>query len=71
MTYRDKHGEFFGRLNESGNVNVLHVEDGYPATRLDAGVYPVGSRLSARYEHAAGVVLTWSDSVKLGIDIKP
>src|SRR5258708_27897008 len=41
MTYSDKYGEFFGRLDERGNVCVLHVEDGLPATRLDASVYPI------------------------------
>ena len=57
MTYRDKYGEFFGRVNHDGDVMVLHVEDGLPATRLDAAVYPIGSALSARYEHPAGIVL--------------
>lgn len=84
MAYSDKHGEFFGRLDESGNVAVLHVEDGLPATRLDASVYPVlyredddgntttrTSQLSARYEHAAGIILTRGDADRLGIEIEP
>lgn len=69
-TYSDKHGEFFGRINEDGNVDVLHVEDGSAATRLDASVYPVGSDVSARYEHPAGIVLTRDDATKLGIEIE-
>lgn len=70
MTYSDQHGEFFGRINDAGNVDVLHVEDGAAATRLDAGVYPVGSDVSARYEHPAGIVLSRADADKLGIEIE-
>lgn len=69
-TYTDQHGEFFGRINEDGNVDVLHVEDGSAATRLDASVYPVGSDVSARYEHPAGIVLTRADANRLGIEIE-
>lgn len=70
MSYSDKYGEFFGRLNDDGNVMVLHVEDGVEATRLDASVYPVGSDLSARYEHPAGIVISVDDAKKLGIEIE-
>lgn len=70
MSYADKHGSFFGRINEDGNVDVLHAEDGMAATRLDASVYPVGSDVSARYEHPAGIVLTRDDAAKLAIDIE-
>lgn len=69
-TYTDMHGEFFGRINADGNVDVLHVADGAAATRLDASVYPVGSDVSARYEHASGIVLTRADADKLGIEIE-
>lgn len=41
MTYTDKHGTFFGRLDERGNVIIFHESDGCPATRLDASVYPL------------------------------
>jgi len=41
MTYSDKYGQFYGRLDERGNVTVLHVLDGSPATRLNASVYPI------------------------------
>jgi hypothetical protein len=67
--YSDKHGEFFGRINELGNVDVLHVEDGAVATRIDANVYPVGSTVSARYEHPTGIVLSRFDAAALGIMI--
>jgi hypothetical protein len=82
--YSDKYGQFFGRLDERGNVTVLHVEDGLPATRLDASVYPViadatddgelanwrSSSLSARYEFPEGIVLSRADADKLGIEIE-
>ena len=70
MTYRDKYGEFFGRVNHDGDVMVLHVEDGLPATRLDAAVYPIGSALSARHEHPAGIVLVRADAEDLGIEVE-
>jgi hypothetical protein len=67
--YADEYGSFFGRLNEDGNVIVLH-ETGEAATRLDANVYPVGSQLSARNEHAAGIVLSRADAARLGLGIE-
>lgn len=70
MTYSDKYGEFFGRLNEDGTVRVLHVAEGEAATRLDANVYPVGSALSARYEHPAGINLSREDADALGLEIE-
>lgn len=68
--YSDKHGRFFGRIRDDGNINVLHVEDGLVATRLDASVYPAGSEFSARYEHAEGIVLSRADANKLKIEIE-
>lgn len=70
MTYSDKYGEFFGRKTGGGFVSVLHIEDGAPAIRLDANVYPVGSELSARYEHPEGIVLHTHDAAALGIEIE-
>ena len=61
---------FFGRINEDGNVVVLHVEDGAVATRLDCSVYPVGSQVSARYEHPAGITLNVADAKRIGLDIE-
>jgi hypothetical protein len=69
MAYSDKHGEFFGRKADGG-VAVLHIADGEAATRLDASVYPVGSELSARYEHPEGIVLSEADAATLGIEIE-
>jgi len=68
--YADKYGSFFGRYDDDGNVIVLYVKDGSQATRLDASVYPVGSELSARYEHPEGIILTPHDAEKLGIEIE-
>jgi len=56
--------------DDAGNVIVLHIDDGVEATRLDAAVYPVGSKLSARYEHPEGITLTPRDAEKLGIEIE-
>lgn len=69
MTYSDKYGEVFGRLDVAGNVTILHT-DGTTATRLDAGVYPVGSQVTVRYEHAAGITLSAADAQSLGIEIE-
>lgn len=60
--------EFFGRVDSNGNVRVFH-SSGEAATRIDANVYPVGSDLSARYEHPDGIVLTSEDAKRLGIEI--
>jgi len=57
--------EIFGRINEDGNVAVLHCSDGSVVTRLDATIYPVGSKLSARYEHPQGIVITLEDAARL------
>lgn len=62
--------EMFGRINNVGNVDVLYVESGEVVTRIDANVYPVGSELSARYEHAEGVVLSRDDAEKIGLEIE-
>ena len=59
----------FGRINENGNVTVFEA-DGSTATRIDANVYPVGSNLSARYEHAEGIELAVADAEKIGLMIE-
>jgi len=70
MTYSDKYGSFFGRKNSDGNIDVLEVESGLGANRLDANVYPVGSSLSARYDHPEGITLSPEDAAKLGIEVE-
>jgi len=57
----------FYQLDEDGNA-VIFENDGAIATRIDANVYPVGSDLSARYEHPEGIILTVEDAQKLGIE---
>lgn len=56
----------FYRIDTNGNAQIFN-EDGTPATRIDANVYPVGSTLSARYEHADGITLTVADAESIGI----
>ncbi len=57
-------GMFYRKKN--GNAQIFH-DSGEAATRIDANVYPIGSSLSARYEHPEGIVLSISDAKKLGI----
>jgi hypothetical protein len=59
----------FYRINDDGNAIILE-DDGSIVTRIDANVYPVGSDLSARYEHPEGIVLTVEDAEKLGIEVE-
>lgn len=62
----------FGRMNEDGNVLVLHVEDGLPVTQMDCNLYSVGSDGSkcVRYEHPEGIVLTLDDARSIGLPIE-
>ena len=78
MTYSDKHGEFFGRINENGDVAVFH-ESGEAATRMDCNLFVVDSdgsegvryaKLDARYEHPDGIVITRADAAKIGLEIE-
>lgn len=69
MSYQDQHGEFFGRTNEEGNVDVF-MADGSAATRMDCSVYPIGSEVSARYEHPAGITISADDAKRIGLDIE-
>lgn len=72
MSYSDQYGEFFGRTNEDGGVEVLHVEDGTAATRMDCSLYTVDSdgSKSVRYEHTDGIVITREDAEKIGLEIE-
>ena len=62
----------FGRINTDGNVDVLDVDTGERVTRLEGcfNVYPVGSSLSAEYEHPQGIALSHSDACNIGIVIE-
>ena len=66
-TYRDDIDEMFYRINEDGNAVILYSADGSAVCRLDEDVYPIGSELSARYEHPEGIVLSVSDAKAIGI----
>ncbi len=72
MSYSDKHGKFFGRINDSGDVAVLHEADGAAATRLDVSLYAIGSdgSKSVRYEHPEGVVISRADAERIGLEIE-
>ena len=70
MTYRDEIDLVFGRLDDAAHVMLLYETDGLPVTRIDANVYPIGSELSARYEHPAGITLSREDAEGLGIAIE-
>lgn len=59
----------FGRIDTDGNVAVLMSNDGSCATRIDANVYPVGSTLSARYEHPEGIIISLVDAINIGLEI--
>jgi hypothetical protein len=65
MTHR-----IFGRINSDGNVDIMDSETGEAVTRLDADVYPIGSDLSARYEHPDGIVLAVADAETVGVEIE-
>lgn len=60
--------KLYGRSDDEGNVAILDGEGNW-ITRIDANVYPVGSKLSARYEHPAGITLTRADAERIGVPI--
>ena len=65
--------EIFGRTNQSGNVDILWLENGEAVNRIDEAlptVYPIGSSVSAHHEHPNGIELTQEDAQKLGIEIE-
>lgn len=73
MTETTDNPEIFGRINSDGNVALLHSECGTPVTRLEDArplVYPVNSDRSCCYEHPNGLVVTYEDAERLGIDIE-
>ena len=63
--------ELFGRTNENGNVDVFYAVDGTEATQVDVdNLYPVGSSISSRYEHADGIEITAKDASRIGLEIE-
>jgi hypothetical protein len=71
MAYSDTYCEFFGRIDENGNVAVFH-NDGEAATRMDCSLYAVDSdgSQSVRYEHPEGIIITRADAEKIGLEIE-
>lgn len=65
--YGDDIGAMFYRLDDDGNAQILYSSDGAAVTQLDENIYPVGSSLSARYEHPEGIVLSVEDARSIGI----
>lgn len=57
----------FYRLNDQGNAVILYADTGEAVTRIEANIYPVGSNLSAAYEHPEGIVLSVADAERIGI----
>lgn len=66
-TYSDENGNIFYRVNDNGNADIFYAEDGEAVVSLDENIYPVGSDVSARYEHPEGLELTIEDAKKIGI----
>lgn len=65
--------EIFGRIDENGNVTVLHAEDGSPVTRLALSsgyVWPTGSDVSGEHEHAAGITISREDAERIDLEIE-
>ena len=63
--------DFFGRINERGNVDVLDL-DGCPIEKLPDSapvVYPVGSSFGAGCSHD-GIELTVEDANKINLWIE-
>lgn len=63
---------FARRIPGHPNLVRLLDEDGNTVTQLADGgaLYPLGSELSARYEHPGGIIITVSEALELGIEIE-
>lgn len=64
--------EIFGRIDENGDISILHSEDGVAVTRLLAQttIYPINSTFSCAYDHPGGIKISLKDSKKIGLPIK-
>jgi len=66
-----KSTKYFGRKNKNGSIDLIDSESGEAVTQLcDCTVWPVGSNLSACYDHPDGIKITLDDAEKLGIEIE-
>ena len=70
MNHPNRDNKIFCRKNQDGNIDVFHA-NGERVNRLGLAhnVYPVGSDLSAEYEHPNGITLTMADAKKYGLKI--
>lgn len=62
----------FGRITNVGDVMVSCADTGGVIKKLDDSfptVYPIGSDISANYEHSDGIFLTVEDAEKIGLEI--
>ena len=64
--------EFFARERKDGDFDIIDTDGGDAITVIHFGptVWPVGSDLSAGYEHPKGIVLDENDVKKLGLEIE-
>lgn len=60
--------KIFGRINEDGNVDLLHWESGEKVTRYE-NCWPLNSEVSGGHEHADGIELSRQDAEALEIPI--
>jgi len=56
----------FYRVDKNGDAQIFN-NDGSVATRIDENVYPIGSKLGAKYEHVNGIILSVEDAEKIEI----
>lgn len=56
-------------MDRDGNVS-LEDFDGGMVTNIDADIFPVGSKSSARKDHPDGITLIRADAAKLGVVIE-
>lgn len=68
MTATDLSTVFY-RVNDEGTADLLDVETGRAITRIEQGptLWPIGSDVSARYEHPEGITITVEDAERMGI----
>jgi len=63
--------EMFGRINDDGDVVMMHAESGELVTRYaDLLLWPVGSHLSSHYEHPRGIAITLDVANAIGLEIE-
>ena len=67
-----KNKEYFGRLRDDGNVDVLYADGGGRVIQIEEWdtIYPVNSHLSCAWEHPEGIVLSIYDAKELRLTIE-